>query len=126
MGKVLVILLIIVACWIGFMHLGQDKIVEDSVYQGHVIDFGKKGLFWQTHEGSFALGGVNRSSTGWFSLDEEARNGEDTAELARLLTEAVETGKKVKVWGKRSLTCWPWRSGANYHVSKVEFIEDFE
>ena|SRR3989344_9612798 len=98
--------------------------VKDSVYQGQVVSFGREGLIWDTYEGSFALGGENRSSTGYFSLDEQARNGENIEELAKQLYKAVETKATVKVHGTKPAVCWPWRSSTNYHVDKVEFLNE--
>ena len=102
----------------------NNKVVEDSVYQGQVIDFGRKGFFWDTYEGSFALGGENRSKTGYFSLDEQARHGENIEELTEELTEAVNTGANVRVKARRVASSWPWRSKTQYLVYDVETIEE--
>ena len=101
----------------------NDVQVKDSVYQGQVISFGREGYIWQTYEGSFALGGENRSSTGYFSLDEESRNGENIANLAKQIYHATETKKNVRVHGTKQAFCWPWRSSTGYHVDKIEFLE---
>ena len=103
----------------------NNVIIEDSVYQGQVVSFGREGIIWKTYEGSFAIGGENRSSTGSFSLDEQARNGENVEELAKQLYKAAETKADVRIHGTRPLFCWPWRSSlfGDYHVDRVEDIE---
>ncbi|MBT3405283.1 hypothetical protein HN832_04885 [archaeon] len=104
----------------------NDVQVEDSVYQGQVLSFGREGFIWDTYEGQFAIGGGNRSSTGLFSLDEQARNGENVPELAKQLYDAVNTRAIVRVHGTKSALCWPWRSSSNYHIDKVEVINQEE
>jgi len=101
----------------------NNVIIEDSIYQGQVTNFGREGLIWKTYEGKFAIGGENRSVNGSFSLDEESRNGENIKELANLLEDAVKTSKRVRVHGTEPFTCWPWRSLNNYHIDKVEDIK---
>jgi len=115
--------LVVIAVTAGAAKLNNVNI-ENSVYQGKIISFGREGLIWDTYEGSFALGGENRSSTGYFSLDEQARNGENIEELAKQLYKATETRATVRIHGTKPAVCWPWRSSANYHVDKVEFLEE--
>ncbi len=96
---------------------------KDSVYQGQVTGFGREGIIWKTYEGRFAIGGENRSERGAFSLDEQARNGENIEELAKQLYRAVETRANVRVYGKEPVSCYPWRSDTGYHITKVEFLD---
>ena len=101
----------------------NNVIIEDSTYQGQVTNFGRDGLIWKTYEGDFAIGGEDRSVSRSFSLDEQARNGENIKELSEQLEDAVKTGKRVRVHGTEPLLCWPWRSFADYHIDKVEYIK---
>tara|TARA_Y100000310_G_C20601096_1_gene773076 strand:+ start:175 stop:660 length:486 start_codon:yes stop_codon:yes gene_type:complete len=102
----------------------NNVITEDSVYQGQIVSFGREGVIWDTYEGYFAIGGEGRSVTGHFSLDEQARNGENTEELAEQLYKAVEEKSNVSIHGTKSFFCWPWRSSSNYHIDKVELLEE--
>jgi len=102
-------------------YLLNNKTVEEKIYQGQVVSFGEEGWVWTTYEGTLAMGGENRSVTGSFSLDRQARNGEDIEELARQLYHAQETRETVDLHVIRPASCWPWRSDSCYHVDKVTF-----
>ena len=88
----------------------------------------KKGLFWKTYEGQMALEGIVSSGESmganvWeFSIDNQARHGEDIEKLAEKLNEALESGQKVKVKYVEVIGGWPWRGSEGYYVQSVEPI----
>ncbi|MCA9459141.1 MAG: hypothetical protein KC550_01175 [Nanoarchaeota archaeon] len=105
---------------------GLDKLNEvtvgDSVYNGAITSFGRRGYVWDTFEGIWAYGGLNRSVNGYFSLDEQARNGENLEELSKQLTEFAKTGELVNIFVRGVGFSWPWRSSTGSHIYKVEKI----
>ena len=70
---------------------------------GVVNKISHKGMVWKTYEGEMALEGIvssggNMGANTWeFSIDNQARHGENKEELARKLNEALESGQKVKI-----------------------------
>ena len=97
---------------------------------GMINKVSKKGLFWQTYEGQMALEGIvsNGQSSGanvWdFSIDSQARHGENTEDIAKKLNEAFESGKKVKISYREVAKSWPWRGETDYFVQKVEYMDE--
>ncbi|MBN2420768.1 hypothetical protein JXB27_00655 [Candidatus Woesearchaeota archaeon] len=101
----------------------DNKVTGENVCQGQVTSFGRTGLIWPTYEGTFAIGGENRSESGFFSLDEKARHGENLQELAAQLTKAVETRSNVRVYERTVAWPLPWNSKQFSRLYKVEVID---
>ena len=99
-----------------------DKIVSDSYCVGTITSIGKEGFFWPSYEGTIAIGGEDRSVSQDFSLDNEARNGENIDSLAKQLYHALETRATVKLHETKPQINAVWRSLSPYHVDKVEII----
>ena len=55
-----------------------------------------------------------------FSIDNQARHGENREELTKKLNEALESGQKVKVGYTQVIGGWPWRGSTGYYVQSVE------
>lgn len=93
---------------------------------GMINKVSKKGLFWKTYEGQMALEGIvsGDNSVGanvWdFSIDRQARHGEDTSEIAARLQEYLRNGTKVRITYVEPVATWPWRSETDYLIQKVE------
>ena len=96
---------------------------------GMINEMSEKGLFWKTYEGQMALEGIvsGNNSVGanvWdFSLDRQAKHGENTQELAKKLQEYLRNGTKVRVSYVEPIATWPWRSGTDYLIQSVEPVE---
>jgi len=114
----------------GCQAIGNNIEYSQGIRTGMINKISEKGLFWKTYEGQMALEGIvsGKNSVGanvWdFSLDRQARQGENPKELAEQIREYLETGTKVKVTYKEPLATWPWRSGTDYPVQKVEPIKE--
>lgn len=113
----------------GCQGIGNNIEYSEGVRAGMINKFSNKGLFWKTYEGQMALEGIvsGKNSVGanvWnFSLDRQARNGENTEELAEKIRQSLETGTKVRVTYVEPLATWPWRSGTDYLIQNVEPVE---
>lgn len=87
--------------------------------------FSKKGLIWKTYEGQMALEGITSSDSYvganvWdFSLDRQARHGENIDELSKKIQTYLESGQKVKIDYIEPFTTWPWRSETNFLIQNV-------
>ncbi len=69
-------------------------------------------------------GGGNVGANVWdFSIDNQARHGENKEELATKLNEALESGQKVKVKYTQVIGGWPWRGSTGHYIQNVEPIE---
>jgi|SRR3989344_6175576 len=96
---------------------------------GMINKVSEKGLFWKTYEGQIALEGITSGSgfvgaNVWdFSLDRQARHGENTQELAKKMRGYLQSGTKVKVTYVEPFATWPWRSGTDYLIQTVEPVE---
>ena len=92
----------------------------------------EKGLFWKTYEGQMALEGIvsENNSVGanvWdFSIDRQARHGENPKELVEKIKGYLEAEAKVKVTYVEPFATWPWRSETNYLIQSVESIRKAE
>lgn len=96
---------------------------------GMVNKMSKKGLIWKTYEGQMALEGITSSGSYaganvWdFSLDRQARHGENIDELARSLNDALDSGEKVKVKYIEIIKPWPWRGSTGYFIQDVQAMK---
>ncbi|MFH1065391.1 MAG: hypothetical protein V1734_02695 [Nanoarchaeota archaeon] len=114
---------------------GACNAVGNSVEYSHgertgmINKVSEKGLIWETYEGQMALEGIvsGNGSSGanvWdFSLDRQAKHGENTGELVQKLRDYMRAGQKVKVEYIEQLSTWPWRSETDYLIQSVEPIE---
>ncbi len=99
---------------------------------GMINKVSETGLFWKTYEGQMALEGIvsgslTTSANVWdFSLDRQARHGENTQELVTKLRESMQNETKVMITYTEQFTTWPWRSGTNYFIQNVEPIRKIE
>lgn len=115
--------------WGGYKLVFNDYEYSKGTRTGMINKFSEKGLIWKTYEGQMALEGMvsNKGYAGanvWdFSLDRQKRHREDTEELAKKIQSYLESGTKVKVNYIEPFTTWPWRSGTNYLIQKVEPIK---
>ena len=122
-GKMLT--LFIVASLVLAYISGNNVVVQDDYYVGNVISFGEIGLFWKSQEGEFAIGGLEREQTGYFSVDNRLKktNPEKYESIVRDLNRALRHNLTVRVHGICNIFCYPWRSLWGYHVDEVEFLE---
>lgn len=117
------------ALWGGCQTLGNGFEYSKGSRTGMINKLSEKGLIWKTYEGQMALEGMvsGEGYTGanvWdFSLDRQARHGEDTKDIVNKINGYLETGTKVKVDYIEPFMTWPWRSGTNYLIQKVEPIK---
>lgn len=112
--------------WGAYQGIGNNIEYSQGIRTGMINKISEKGLFWKTYEGQMALEGIvsGNNSVGanvWdFSLDRQARHGENPKELAEKIRQYLETGTKVKVTYVEPLATWPWRSGTDYLIQSVE------
>ena len=115
--------------WTGYQGIGNGIEYSQGIRTGMINKISEKGLFWKTYEGQMALEGIvsGNNSVGanvWdFSLDRQARHGENPKELAEKIRQYLETGTKVKVNYVEPLATWPWRSGTDYLIQSVEPVK---
>lgn len=98
---------------------------------GYVRKFSQKGVFIKSWEGELLLGGV--VSTGGkdptlvnetfkFSVDPEARHGENIEAVIAEINKSVESGKRTKLYYNQST--WPMIRVDNSHmIYKAEVLE---
>lgn len=103
---------------------------SDGYRIGTLNKFSYRGFIWKTWEGEMSLGGFRKGDDGgavanlWeFSLDGKHLRGENVDELAKALTDAAETGKRIKVYYRQDYTMACSRGDSNYFVQKVEVLE---
>ena len=96
---------------------------------GVINKYSNKGMVWKTYEGEMALEGIvsTGNSVGanlWdFSLDSEARHGENIQDLNSKLETYAREGTKVRITYKQMMSTWPWRSESSYLVQDVEPVK---
>lgn len=88
---------------------------------GIITKFSCKGLWWKTYEGEQLQGGLRDGAANMFdfSLDAQARHGENVTELAAQIERALESGQTVELRYIEPWTTWPWRSECNHLVQAV-------
>ncbi len=128
-GRVLAIATALVfAATIGWCYFLNNYEYSSGSRAGVVNKISKKGLIWKTYESQIALEGIVSGDTGvganiWdFSLDNQARHGENIEEIAKKLSEALESGQKFKVKYIQVLGGWPWRGSTGHYAQSVEPI----
>jgi len=110
--------------------VGNNITYSEGVRVGMINKFSNRGLFWKTYEGEMALEGIvsGGNSVGanvWrFSLDRQAKHGEDVKNLAKEVLSYAESGTKAKVTYVEPIATWPWRSGTDYLVQNIEPVEE--
>ncbi|MBI4440687.1 hypothetical protein HY639_00825 [Candidatus Woesearchaeota archaeon] len=115
--------------WGTFQGVGNDYVYSEGIRTGMINKFSHRGVVWKTYEGEMALEGIasRGNYTGanvWrFSLDNQARHGENVDDLAQKIRTSLEANQKVKVSYIEPLTTWPWRSETDYLVVKVEPVQ---
>jgi hypothetical protein len=103
--------------------------VSEGERTGMVNKVSTKGYFWKTYEGQMALegltsGGSSTSANIWdFSVDEQTRHNENKDEIFRRLQSSMDNGRKVKVKYLEMAYTWPWRSGSNYLIQNVSYLD---
>ncbi len=118
-------LLVVAGC-----NIGNNIEYSNGGRVGVINKFTKKGLIWKTYEGEMALEGIVSSGGAmganiWqFSLDNQARHGENIGELANKIDDYLKGGAKVRIDYVEPWTAWPWRSGTDYLVQKIEPMQD--
>lgn len=118
--------------WGTYQSIGNGIEYSQGIRTGMINKISEKGLFWKTYEGQMALEGIvsGNNSVGanvWdFSLDRQARHGENPKELAEKIRQYLEAGTKVKVTYVEPLATWPWRSGTDYLIQSVELVAKAE
>lgn len=95
--------------------LNNSFLPDQSRYVGVVQEFALTGTFFKTYEGKLATD----SGVLEFSLDSEARNGENLDDLLLKLNYAHENKVPVVLNAYRQAAAWPWRSGTGLHVQEV-------
>ncbi len=113
--------------FLGYKTIGNSIDYSQGTRVGVINKLSEKGLIssWKTYEGEMALeglvGGQRIGANLWhFSLDKEARHGENTSELLEKLRQYQEAGVSVKVDYIEQLATWPWRGSTSYFVQNVE------
>ncbi len=127
---IIAIAIVFVAGVAGFFVYGtccDDYSSGDRV--GVITKFSRKGIFFKTWEGEMNLGGVTAGPGGdvvpniWrFSIDENAKRGEEIDKLAKLVQDAQETGARMKVHYEQELLVAPWRADEEYLLQSVEVL----
>ena len=92
---------------------------------GVINKVSEKGYLWKTWEGQMALEGlVAGKSVGanlWdFSIDDQARRGENSNELVAKLQEALDSGKRVKIKYVEAGARWSTRGATSYYIQNIE------
>ncbi len=115
---------------IGGCNLANGYEYSNGMRTGMINKVSRKGLFWKTYEGQMAgqmalegivSGGQSMGANVWdFSIDDQARNGEDIDGLTKVLQENLEAGNKVKVKYREVLWGWPWRGSTEHYIQSVE------
>ncbi len=102
-GKIGTVIVVGTALVLGSCQLGNKLEYSNGVRVGMINKFSKKGVAFKTYEGQMALegivsGGTSMGANVWnFSLDRSRKNGENTDELAKRITEYMNSGTKVRV-----------------------------
>ncbi len=104
----------------------NSYIVDKGSTIGYVNKFSEEGRIWKTHEGTLAMQGFSYPGAElWnFSLDKQARNGEDIEKLKQDIEEYKDSNTLVKIEYLRPWKVWPWRARANNLVQKISSIEE--
>lgn len=118
--------------WTGCQGIGNSIDYSQGERIGVVNKLSQKGLIWKTTEGQLSLEG--RTSTGtqegagvWdFSLDRQAKHGENVGALKTKIAECMNQGKRTKLSYTEQGATWPWRSGTDNLVQNVECLETGE
>jgi len=104
----------------------NDVEYSEGTRVGVINKFTNKGFWWKTFEGEMALEGIvssggNSGANVWdFSLDGDARHGENIPELAKKVQEYADQSRKVKVTYVQPWTSWFWRGDTDYFLQTVE------
>ena len=116
--------------WGGYQSIGNNIDYSKGMRTGMINKFSERGLFWKTYEGQMALEGIvsGKNYVGanvWdFSLDRQAKHGENIVELTEKIRNYLEKGNKVKVDYIEQFDTWPWRSETNYLIQNVERVKE--
>lgn len=132
LGRVLATSVLAIAATVGGCTGGCSMLnnyeYSSGTRAGMINKISKKGLIWKTYEGQMALEGIvssggNMGANVWdFSIDNQARHGENVEELAKKLNEALESGQKVKIEYVQVIGGWPWRGSTGHYVQSVKPI----
>lgn len=115
-----------------FMVFGNRYVYSEGARSGTVNKLSHKGLIWKSWEGEMALEGIakrgdNIGANLWqFSIDNQARHGEDIAALQAQLDSAMRSGARVNIRYIQQLSSWPWRASTTYMVQSVEIVPPTE
>jgi hypothetical protein len=96
---------------------------------GVINKISNKGFIWKTYEGQMALEGMVSNGKGtsanvWdFSIDAQARHGENIPQLAKKLDSLAQLGKKVKIEYIEAGCPLPWRGSTDYYIKSVEPLD---
>jgi len=106
--------------------LSQGVVVSTGERAGIVQKASRKGLLWTTTECELALSGLDGQGMPrvWeFSLDEEARHGEQLQALSDRLEVALRHREPVTLFYREGICLWPWRAATNHTVYSVRGSE---
>jgi|SRR3989338_500614 len=109
----------------GIVGCQNNYICSEGSRVGQINKFSKKGVIWKTYEGTLALQGLsNQGANLWdFSIDRQARQGENVEKLAEDVQKYLDSQELVKVTYKEPWATWPWRSDTDYLIQKIEAAE---
>lgn len=118
---------IIGGCQVGHTALSNVKYSSGSRV-GVINKVSQKGLFWKSYEGQMALEGLvgseNTSANVWdFSIDAQAKHGENIEGLAKSINDALNSGQKVKIdYIQSANVIFPFyqRGKTDYYIQGVE------
>ena len=105
----------------------QDYAVGNCV--GVINDLSKQGTFYKTFECQMALeglvseGNTTSANVRSFSLDSQARHGENLSHLYQMLNQALNSGRKVKLSYIEASSTWSWRSSTRCLIQNVEYLD---
>ena len=127
---IVIVLVIIAGCTGGCELLNRTEYIKGSRV-GYIVKFSQRGLFWKSYQGEVTMGGVLNSAMGgatpntWtFSLDNQARRGENVDSLVTMINTFLGEAKPVKISYYAPFFSWPWRSSCRFLLQKVESIPD--
>lgn len=104
----------------------NNRINSEGSRVGQINKFSEKGIFYKSYEGTLALQGLsNQGANLWnFSIDREARNGEDIKELSQTIQKYLDSQELVKITYKEPICVWSWRAETAYLIQKIEPIKE--
>ncbi|MDX5326768.1 MAG: hypothetical protein LPK80_10965 [Bacteroidota bacterium] len=91
---------------------------------GTPIKISKKGMIFKTYEGQMNIGGLTSSGDGVMPTQWDfSVTSSDATEVLPKIENAIDKGKRVKLYYSEKYVTFPWKGDTKYFVFKVEEIE---